>query len=214
MKLKLLVATLVAIAASCFTFECTVRASSPSVAGSRDVPTLVTLEKCYLRFVTSHIVNKPMNWIQITVRGIELIPGDDLGVFIVGDNAIFLDEVPGLIMEGSPGGRLKGKTELGAAPFEFIKCQGTWTPRSKKLKLSLAKGFSPVFPVNLDSGGGVFEFDYSILVGLWRNSDLFLFPGLYKVKIKNRFSNPVTEKATLTSPSTTFDPGRGQFNEN
>ncbi|MCK6472522.1 MAG: hypothetical protein L6R28_12325 [Planctomycetes bacterium] len=216
MKLKLLVAVLGAIAVSCVTFETTVRASSsPAAADSRALATIVTLENAYMRFVTSHRVNKPMDWIQLWVRGIELLPGDDVGIFIVADNFIPLDEVPGLIMQGNPGGRLKGKTELGFAPFEFIKCKGTWTPRNKKLKLSLGKGFSEAFPVNIASGGGVFEFDYPISVGVWRNGDLFFFNGLYRVKIKNRGGNPITEKATLKAISTTFDPGRGeQENEN
>lgn len=209
MKLKLLVAVLAAIAVSCLTFESTVRASGLAIAGSRDVPTLVTLENCYMRFVTSHLTNHPKDLVLITVRGIELLPGDDVGVEVVSDNFIFLAEIPGMIMQGNPGGRLKGKTELGVAPFEFVKCVGTWTPRNKKLKLRLGKGFSVNFPVNIASGGGVFEFDYPILVTVWRNFDRFEFAGLYRVKIKNRSSNPVTEKATLKAPATTFDPGRG-----
>lgn len=209
MKLKLLVAVLAAIAVSCITFESAVCASSLAVAEGRDVPTLVTLEKCYMRFVTSHLTNHPKDLILITVRGIDLLPGDDVGVEVVSDNFIELAEIPGMIMLGNPGGRLKGKTELGIAPFEFVKCVGIWTPRKKKLKLTLAKGFSEAFPVNIASGGGVFEFDYPILVTVWRNNDPFDFIGLYRVKIKNRSSNPVTEKATLKAPATTFDPGRG-----
>lgn len=213
MKLKLLVAVLAALAVSCFTFETTVRASSPGIAGSRDLPSLVTLEKCYLRFVTSHRVDKPMDLILISVRNIDLLPGDDVGVYVIADNFIDLAEVPGMIMEGSLGGRLKGKTELGTAPFEFVKCRGIWTPRNRKLKLTLAKGFSVTLPVNISSGGGVFEFDYPITVIVWRNSDPFPFTGLYRVKIKNRFGNPVTEKGTLKAPATTFDPGRGEEEE-
>lgn len=209
MKLKLMVALLAAFAVSCFTFETTVRASSPASADARAVGTIVTLEKAYLRFVTSHLINKPMDLILLTVRGIDLVPGDDVGVLVISDNFINLAEVPGMIMQGSPGGRLKGKTELGFAPFEFIKCKGTWTPRNKKLKLMLGKGFSETFPVNIASGGGVFEFDYPILIVVFRNNDAFVFEGLYRVKIKNRGGNPVTEKATLIKPVIGIEGGQG-----
>lgn len=199
MKLKRMVAVLAVLLASCVVFECTVRAGSESTA--RNGVTVCTLEKAYLRFVTSHRTEHPKDLILLTVTGFDALPGDEVGVFIASDNVIDAETNSTVILQGNPGGRLKGKGVVGTAPFEFAKCKATWTPRRKKLKLSFGKGFSPAFPVNLASGGGVYEFDYPIFVFVHVNGHFCGFNALYRVKIKNRFSNPVTEKATLLLPT-------------
>lgn len=199
MRLRLLVLALAALAVSCLTFECTVRAGGDATA--RNGFTVCTLQKAYLRFVTSHRVNKPMDLIQLTVVGFDALPGDTVGAFIQGDNFIDAESNSTVVLQGSPGGRLVGKGVVGSAPFEFIKCRATWTPRNRKLKIAFAKGFSPAFPVDIASGGGVYEFDYPIFVFVHVNGHFCGFNALYRVKIKNRGGNPVTEKATLLLPT-------------
>lgn len=199
MNLKRLVAFLAVLLATSVVFECTVRAGSTGTA--RNGVTVCTLEKAYLRFVTSHRTTHPMDLILLTVTGFDALPGDQVGVFVAADNLIDAESNSTVVLQGIPGGRLKGKGVVGTPPFEFVKCRATWTPRKKKLKVAFAKGFSPALPVNLASGGGVYEFLYPITVGVSVDGHFCLFEAQYRVKIKNRGGNPVTEKATLMLPT-------------
>lgn len=201
MNLKPIVPILGAVALSCLTFECSVQATGNSSARA-SVGSLVTLRKAYLKFVTTNPVVQEKDLIMLTVLGVDVTPGDTIELLVDSDGTVPVLG-SGLTMQGNPGGRLTGKGVLGSPPFDFDRCKAIYLPRSKKLKITCARGASPEFPVFLSSGGGVFEFPYPIRVTVFIGGQPIVFDGIYNVKFKNKKSGPMAEKDTLAAPVTT-----------
>lgn len=198
MRLKQLVTGLASVALCCVVFQCTSRATSS--AGSRAFA-LTTLKKASLRFVTSHKVWKGRDTIKVVAEGMSLNPGDELALELIADKVVPIgDPLTGdvLILSGKPGGRLKAKGQLGAFPNTFLKCSASYSPKKGLLSLTCKKGTVIELPIDsTSSGGGAFNFPYSLIVRIYINGTPVDLPGQFEVNFSNAPVGPLIEKVEL-----------------
>ncbi len=155
-----------------------------------------TMRKALFKFITSHKRPKPRDLIKIQIINVDLLPGDQLALAVIGDNTVQIgDPTTGDVLTLDSKNKATG--QLGAFPNVFNKCKAKYNPKRRRLTFFCKKGTAVQIPIDFATAAGSFRFLSTMTIRVFVNGSSCDYPGSFEIRLKNRPTGPLLERGKL-----------------